>query len=170
MIAKNSQEVVKGYSTSDKAKTENNDCVVKAMAAALELDYDTAHDLVRTEMKRPNRKGTKTVEIKNAMKRFSENGLEVAGMKFDVQSCSKDRVTNRYKLYGETVFRKKTVKSFIQSNPKGNFMVLVSRHAFAVKDGVLIDNKGEEFRPTRKVECAFEFSTHEPKSPVVVLK
>ena len=31
----------------------------------------------------------------------------------------------------------------------------VSKHAFALIDGKLVDNKGEEFRPTRKVDGAY---------------
>ena len=37
-------------------------------------------------------------------------------------------------------------------------MVLVAKHAFTIKDGVLIDNVGEEFRPTRKVQGAFSLN------------
>jgi len=37
-------------------------------------------------------------------------------------------------------------------------MVLVSKHAFTIKEGTLIDNHGEEWRPTRKVLRAYQFS------------
>ena len=50
------------------------------------------------------------------------------------------------------------LKSFIKDNPKGNYIVTVSKHAFALKDGKLIDNKGEEFRPTRKVDGAYKIN------------
>jgi hypothetical protein len=36
-------------------------------------------------------------------------------------------------------------------------MVLVSKHAFTIKEGTLIDNVGEEWRPTRKVIGAYQF-------------
>ncbi len=35
-------------------------------------------------------------------------------------------------------------------------LVLVAGHAFTIEDGVLIDNRGEEFRPTRKVTGAYK--------------
>ena len=89
------------------------------------------------------------------MRKFKKEGLEIAGKKFDVDLLGKSRIRNTYKLHGELIDRKKTVKSFIQDNDKGTFVVLVSKHAFTVKDGVLIDNVGEEFRPTRKVLGAF---------------
>ena len=44
----------------------------------------------------------------------------------------------------------------MKDNPQGTFIVGVSKHAFTVKDGLLIDNAGEEFRPTRKVQSVFQ--------------
>ena len=46
----------------------------------------------------------------------------------------------------------KNVKDF----SKGIYLVLVSGHVFTVKNGLMIDNVGEEWRPTRKVESVFE--------------
>ena len=43
-------------------------------------------------------------------------------------------------------------------------VVLVSKHALTVKDGVLIDNVGEDFRPTRKILGAFSMKLVEDKS------
>ena len=85
-----------------------------------------------------------------------EKGFELGGKSFRTKVLGSNKIKNSYKLYGEIVKRKKTVKSFIQDNPKGTFIVGVSKHAFTVKDGVLIDNVGEEWRPTRKVDSAFE--------------
>ena len=39
-------------------KNENNDCVVRAFAAALDLPYNQAHAWVKKELKRQDRKGT----------------------------------------------------------------------------------------------------------------
>ena len=61
-----------------------------------------------------------------------------------------------YKLYGELIHRQKTVKSFMESYPKGSYIVTVAKHAFAVVDGVLIDNEGTEYKPTRKVQSAYK--------------
>jgi hypothetical protein len=71
------------------------------------------------------------------------------------------RPKNRYKLKGEIIDRKKTVKSFIKDHQKGTYIVTVSKHAFVVKDGNLIDNFGEEFRPTRKVDGAYRINVPE---------
>jgi hypothetical protein len=149
-----SQEI-KNYERSSIAKSETNDCFVRALASATNVDYDTAHSFVKEEMNRKNKKGTQNLEIVNAMKKFELNGLKVGSREYEVEVIKKPLLTNKYKLYGEYIHRQKTVKSFMKSLPKGTFIVCVSKHAFVVKDGVLIDNKGEEFRPTRKVLAAY---------------
>ena len=149
-----SQEV-KNYKGSSIAKTETNDCFVRAFAAAADVDYDTAHSFVKKTFGRPDKKGTANYQIIKTMAELQQNGLTIGNRKYDVEVIARPLLTNRYKLHGEIIDRKKTVKSFIKSLPKGNFIVCVSQHAFAVKDGVLIDNKGEEFRPTRKVLAAY---------------
>ena len=150
-----SKNEIKGLSNSSIASGEKNDCVVRAMASACGVDYDSAHSLVKSEMKREDRTGTRNYDIVEAMRKFKKEGLEIAGKKFEVSLLGKSRIMNRYKLHGEIIDRQKTVKSFIKDNLKGTYVVLVSKHAFTVKDGVLIDNVGEEFRPTRKVKGAF---------------
>ena len=77
---------------------------------------------------------------------------------FDFKILGKTRLTNTYKLHGRYIRRQKTVKSFIKDNPKGTFILGVSKHAFTIKDGILIDNRDEEFRPTRKVQSAFKIT------------
>ena len=68
----------------------------------------------------------------------------------------KQAITNMYKLYGELIYRQKTVKSFLQDHKVGSYIVTVAKHAFAVVDGVLIDNEGTEYKPTRKVQSAYK--------------
>jgi len=80
---------------------------------------------------------------------------EFGQVKVKFEKLPKEKVVNTYKLYGELIDRQKTVKSFIKDNSRGTFIVLVANHAFTIKDGVLIDNQGEEFRPTRKVQSAY---------------
>lgn len=147
---------VKGYSNSKIAKDEKNDCFVRALAAATGSHYDSAHSYVKETFNRENGKGTQFVSLQ--MMKLEEDGMNVGGKDFKVKVLPTEKITNRYKLYGEIVKRQKTVKSFIKDNPKGTFIVGVSEHAFTVKDGVLIDNAGEEFRPTRKVTSAFRIT------------
>ena len=157
-MIKYSSKEIKGYNSSKIAKGEKNDCFVRALAAATEVDYDTSHEFVQKTFKRKPKKGTENHQIVKAMAGFQEEGMNIGNKSFKVNVLPKSRITNTYKLYGELVDRKKTVKSFIKDNPKGTYVVGVSKHAFTVKDGVLIDNVGEEFRPTRKVDMAYKIA------------
>lgn len=154
MVNLNSSSI-KGITSSKIAKKENNDCFVRALAAATDQDYDTTHEVVRTKFKRSSKKGVDNANIVTRMLIAEDRGLRVGGTKYSVNVLGTNRITNTYKLHGEYIKRKKTVKSFIKDNPKGNFIVTVSKHAFALVNGKLIDNKGEEFRPTRKVDGAY---------------
>ena len=82
---------------------------------------------------------------------MQEEELELDGKKFRFKYVQRQYIRNRYKLYGEYIYRNKTVKSFMKDFPAGTFLVFVAKHVFTVKDGTLVDNAGEEFRPTRKV-------------------
>jgi hypothetical protein len=99
--------------------------------------------------------------MESTMKKLEDSGFTIDNKEFKIKVLPKSRVTNSYKLYGEIIHRKKTVKSFIKDNPKGTFVLGVSQHAFTIKDGQLIDNIGEEFRPTRKVQSAFKISSED---------
>lgn len=147
---------IKGYSNSEIAKSEKNDCFVRALAAGFEISYDDAHALAKERFNRLDKKGTKNSHIIEQMAFIEKDGIEINGVMASVRVLSGLDIKNRYKLKGEIIDRKKTVKSFIKDHPKGNYIVTVSKHAFVVKDGKLIDNRGEEFRPTRKVDGAYK--------------
>ena len=51
---------IKGIKCSEIAKSENNDCFVRALAAATDQDYDTTHEVVRTKFDRKSKKGLRT--------------------------------------------------------------------------------------------------------------
>ena len=159
---------IKGIQQSKIAKNENNDCFVRALAAATDQDYDTTHEVVKTKFDRKSKKGTENLMITTQMLKAEEEGLKIGDIKYSVKVLGKSRTHNTYKLYGEHIQRKKTVKSFIKDNPKGNYILTVSKHALAIIDGKLVDNKGEEFRPTRKVDGAYKIN--KPVSKNVQLK
>ena len=89
-------------------------------------------------------------------KSIEGNIQKIGNVEFELEVLPEERVTNTYKLHGEIIARKKTVKSFLKDFTKGIYLVLVSGHVFTVKNGLMIDNVGEEWRPTRKVESVFE--------------
>lgn len=152
MEFQNSTEVIKDFGTNKLESGETNDCTVRAMAAGAEVGYDDAHVFCKSFFKRENRKGPITLNIQEAAK---SGAMKIGNKTITLTELPKKSIQNKYKLYGEVIFRDKTVKSFQKDFQQGTFLVLVARHAFIVKDGKLIDNAGEEFRPTRKVLNAF---------------
>ena len=51
-MIKYSSKEIKGYNSSKIAKSEKNDCFVRAMAAATDTDYDTSHEFVKKTFNR----------------------------------------------------------------------------------------------------------------------
>lgn len=146
-------EAITNYRESVKARNEKNDCFVRAVATASGASYDAAHSFVKETFQRQDGQGTMFVD--STMLSIEGKLQEFGNVKVKFEKLPKNRIKNTYKLYGELIDRQKTVKSFIKTNSVGTFIVLVANHAFTIKDGVLIDNQGEEFRPTRKVQSAY---------------
>ena len=151
---KYSTEAIANFSQSELARQEKNDCVVRAVAAASGSAYEPAHQFVKEVFGRNNNEGTFGVGV--TIEKIAGVAQKIGKTETTFEVLPEDKKVNYYKLYGNVVKRQKTVKSFIQDNKKGTFLVLVAKHAFVIKDGVLIDNRGEEFRPTRKVQDAFK--------------
>ena len=147
----NSKDIIK---STDKSGSETNDCSVRAFTTALDVDYDSAHSYLKETFNREDKKGCKKMNY--TAKKLEGETQKIDDVEFDITVIPEDKVTNTYKLHGEVIARKKTVKSFIKDFSKGIYLVLVSGHVFTVKNGLMIDNVGEEWRPTRKVESVFE--------------
>jgi hypothetical protein len=147
-----SQEVL-NLATNKLAQKENNDCVVKAIATAIDASYNDAHDFAKNYLMRNDRQGT---HLNTFIPNICKEEMTIGKKKVSFDKLSKQRITNRYKVKGEIFDRQKTVKSFIKDNQKGTFIVTVAGHALTIKDGMIIDNVGEEYRPTRKVQGALQ--------------
>ena len=151
---KYSTQAIANFSQSELARQEKNDCVVRAVAAASGSAYEPAHAFVKDVFERNDKEGTFGVSV--TINKIAGVAQKIGKSETTFEVLPEDKKKNYYKLYGEVVKRDKTVKSFIQDNKKGTYIVLVAKDAFTIKDGVLIDNQGEEFRPTRKVQDAFK--------------
>ena len=158
---------IKGYTNSLTAKTETNDCVVRAFASSFEVSYDFAHKYISEEFNRKPRKGTFFTASK--MTKLSQSPIKVNGKKviplgektnnfaypYSLAYDVKVKVPNTNKLY-KVVKRQMTVGTFVKQNPKGTFFILVSRHAFTIKDGVVIGNYDDAIKTKRPIKSAFE--------------
>ena len=160
-----------GYEVSEKseiAKSEKNDCVVRALANAFEINYNMAHVFVSKRFNRKKGKGTKL--FNSTLKKLSKKSInfEPSGQldlfNQDGQSFNIEHLGDQPKLGGNLVNRKYkhkkvayTVKAFAQKFNKGTYIILVNKHAFALKDGVIIDNQNYQFEGYRRVvESAFK--------------
>ena len=144
------------------AQKEKNDCAVKAIAAAAGVSYETSHAFTGEYLMRTKKMGTL---LGMFLPNITKEPMMLGSKRVEFKSLDNIKITNGYKLYGEVVRRKKTVKSFIKDNPRGSFVVSVAGHALAIVDGVLIDNVGEEFRMTRKVLSAIQVKAEDLSKP-----
>ena len=128
------------------AKKEDRDCVVRAFMSALDISYDQAHAWIKKNMERVDRKGTFTVRYSKNIIGKTKNGYKVdyigthplkEGINISIGS-NKILVNKQYKK--ATGY---TLKSFMENNPVGRFVLIVQGHAVAVVNGVLYANTNE---------------------------
>ena len=141
---------------SELARSEKNDCVVRSVASAADVAYRTAHVFCKEVFGRVDKRGTNNMNIVTQMLKAETTGIELEGKKFAVRVLGKNEIKNRYKLKGEVIFRKKTLKSFIASHMKGTYLVMIANHALTVKDGEVYDWENNKFKPTTKVLSGYE--------------
>ena len=133
-----STEFIKGAKESPLAKSESSDCVVRAIASAAEMDYDTSHQFVKEKFKRKNGKGTFGFGV--TMNLMSKNGEKINGKSVEIISEQYNTMLYYVTVKGVKTLRKTTTGSFIKRYPKGTYVVTVRGHAFTIKDGVVIGN------------------------------
>ena len=90
------------------------------------------------------------------MLNWETTGISIGGKKLSIRVLGKKEIKNPYKVNGEVIWRKKTLKSFIASHRQGSYIVMVANHALSVKDGEVLDWGSNAFLPTRKVEAVYE--------------
>lgn len=151
---------IKGYRDSEIAKSETNDCVVRAFASSFDISYDFAHKYVAEEFKRRPNRGTFFTASK--MVKLSECNIKVNGKSVvPVGKLTKSiaypySLSYKVKVNGVEKERQMTVGTFAKKNPKGSFFVLVKSHAFTIKDGVVIGNPEDAMKLKRPMRAAFE--------------
>jgi hypothetical protein len=119
----------------------------------------TAHNFCKEVFGREDKRGTSNFNIVTTMYNAEEAGMKIGGKSFKVEVLGKARIKNVYKLYGEEVYRQKTISSFIKDNPKGTYMVMIAGHALTIKDSEVYDWKAGAFKPSRKVQAAYKIES-----------
>lgn len=146
LCSTSSSEWIVRYSESKIAKSETGDCVVRSFATSFGVDYDESHTFVANKFNRHNRRGTPNfVPTMNSM---SRRGETLWGKKL-LKLGGQDMRNSMTYTDGDKV-RKMTTFQFLKRYPKGTYMVNVRRHAFTIKDGVVIGNH-EDILKTKKV-------------------
>ena len=153
------KEAIKGYDESPIAKGETNDCVVRAFASSFEVSYDYAHKYVRENFGRINRQGTygtvhKMRQIAEDRRQINYKKVKCLGTK--TSDYGQYSLKYQVKTKDGVVKRDMTVGTFAKQNPVGTFFILVSRHAFTIKDGVVIGNWDDAVKKKRVIKFAFE--------------
>jgi hypothetical protein len=149
----NTSEAIKGYDNSPIAKSETNDCVVRAIASAFDLEYDRAHKFVADTFGRKPRQGTFGFgpgmnKIAEERTRIGRKCIKSMGTKSEHSSFRSLSYDVKVKVVKTS--RQMTVGTFISKYPLGTYVVTVKRHAFTIKDGVVIGNR-EDAIQKRKI-------------------
>jgi hypothetical protein len=141
-------KAIQGYSESVIAKSENNDCVVRAFASAFAEKFG----------RQPGKGtfGTVTKLLKMYDDRTTVNYKKVYPVGVRKNSIMTNSLSYNVTIKGVTKVRQMTVGTFIKQNPKGTFFVLVRQHAFTIKDGVVIGNYEDAVKTKKIMRCAFE--------------
>ena len=156
--------------SSEIAKGEKNDCAVRAIANACEVNYEQAHKYCIDTFDRKKGRGTKAfntlLKAQKSMS-FSDVGqlsLFNSGITRELKHLGDAPKIKEGKNIGGNLINKKykhkpvayTVHEFAKANPKGSFILTVKGHALAIKNGVIIDNGNFQNTGYRRVvEAAF---------------
>ena len=146
--------------SSELAKKENNDCVVRAFMCVLDLPYEQAHAWVKKELKRQDRKGTFVNAYGKNIIGKTKNGKKISyigshpSRDFMKYSIGSDKVLVNPNYKTKTGY---TLKSFLENNRTGRFVLVVQGHAVAIVNGVLYGNRDEQYKGLyRSVWFGFE--------------
>ena len=152
-------KAIKGCVDSKIAKGETNDCVVRTFASSFEIPYDEAHSFVAKFFNRQPRKGTYLTSYKlvqMADKKMVINNKTIHTMGTRTNNFMYKSLDYDVKVKGVVKKRRMTVGKFVKENPEGTFFVIVSGHAFTVKNGVVIGNWDDAKKLRTRVQCAFK--------------
>jgi hypothetical protein len=148
------KEAIIGYSDSTIAKTESNDCVVRAIASSFEMSYDESHKFVAKIWFRRNREGTRN--FVGGLRHMINNKVKINGKLFETMGNEYGHVSYEVKVKGQMVKRNMTTGTFIKKYPVGKYLVVVRGHAFSIIDGQVVGNTSDATMKKRVINNAFK--------------
>jgi hypothetical protein len=150
------KEAIIGYSDSTIAKTESNDCVVRAISSAFEMHYDEAHQFVKVKFGRKNREGTRN--FVGGLRCMINDKVKINDKLFETMGNEYGHVSYEVKVKGQMVKRNMTTGTFIKKYPVGKYLVVVRGHAFSIIDGQVVGNTSDATMKKRFICNAFKIS------------
>lgn len=145
------------YKSSVLAKSETNDCSVRALASGFGLSYDDSHNLLKTQMSRPNRKGVQNSQlIKWILSSPVINNKTIIPV--DKKSYTYDGSQRFINEKNPTKSKpiKIVVRQMIENFPVGTYLVSVRNHVFILRDGTVIGNHDDAIKQRVKVLGLFK--------------
>lgn len=155
------QVIKQGSST--KLNSDSNNCTVLSLAAAINIPYDQAYNIAQDKWSRVKGKGMST----NMLTRFfGEDDINVCEHNIVINDITTKFVSKKvsvknyylYKRTGKVNICQMNVNSFIKAYPKGTYYMLVSRHAFVIKDGEVLDHESHKTKMNRRLKAAWNIS------------
>lgn len=140
-----------------KAAMERNDCVVRAIASAFEIPYDTAHSFIEDVFKRSPKKGTRgtVLKMRNLQETFGKRVVELGEIIPELDPTQK-LLRRWYNKRGTMSWGCYTTERFIEKFPEGTYIVFISRHAFTIRDGVIYGNADDATKLRARILQAFK--------------
>lgn len=136
-------------------QADTNNCVVKAIAVILQVDYTTAYSLCKKYFNRKHGVGVRTSEINQGIVdllreyghqmiacfrsfNYSYYGKENQFLIYDKNNCNFGFDFLQFKFYNRKYL---TVEQVRRQSANKKFIVIIKRHALVVKDKKIIDYK-----------------------------
>ena len=144
------------------SKSENNDCVVRAVQHSFGVDYVDAHHFCEIKLKRVSGQGTYTGIYLPKIKQAFGQKINRMGKDGRITRVKKSKVTrwrnekSAFVKKRETLQVRYKVKEFVKKFPIGKYIVIVRGHAFALVEGKVIGNLEDSKRLTREVWSAYK--------------
>ena len=150
---------------------EENDCVVRAVTHAFGVDYIKAHHFCELKLHRVSGNGTYThrylPKVKQAfgckIKQLGKRGKYNSDYRYLTrdQKSKVEKWSNakqKWVVKRETVQVQYKVNEFVKAHSKGNYIVTVKAHAFAIVNGEILGNYGDAKAVNKKINSAYKVS------------
>ena len=152
----------KQAATDTLSRSENNDCVVRAVQHAFEVDYVDAHHFCETKLNRVSGQGTYTNIYLDKVTQVFGKRISKMGRGGGLTRAKKSKVTRWSNEKSAFVKKRATlqvryqVKEFVKEFNQGSYIIVVNAHAFALVDGKIIGNREDDRRLNREVWSAYK--------------